>query len=188
MSKVNARIQLQMPPPSNPNRASPEVRAASSRKRVESRRAIENADPLLPKNKRRKLSAKDDLEDKQARQDTVSTYPSLLTRRPSSSVDIEEVGNDDESVATAVSTIHSIDEVAAPGVLELDVSDSSDGGDSEKPAVIDVDVDEPEESAESELSGPITMLCHYQPKCIHSTTLEGLELTYLCLFQAHARC
>jgi hypothetical protein len=166
-------VQLPMLPHSRPNEVSLEIRAASSRKRKESRRAIENADPLLPKNKKAKPSA----ENKWARQDTeVPTHSSPSTRK--SSVDIEEVAKDGDSVA---SNPHPVDQAQ---IHEL--TDRSDDGDNEAPAVIDIDDEKPEESAESELSRPTTVLCHHQPKCIHRTTFKGLERTRLCFFQARA--
>ncbi|KAH9008622.1 hypothetical protein EDB85DRAFT_2254845 [Lactarius pseudohatsudake] len=83
-------------PPSRTNKPLPELRAVSSRKRKETSRIIENADPLLPKNKKSKNSGKT----KPACTDeSTHMHPSPSTQKSS---DTEEADNDGTSVTASL--------------------------------------------------------------------------------------
>ena len=106
------------------------------RKRKETARVTENADPLLPKNKKAKTSAQPKLKPKAAR--TAQSGPSQCP-----SLELE----DEENLVQRTQPTN------PNHVLEAaDGSDDNDGG--PEPDVIDVGgtSEEPEESAENELS------------------------------------
>jgi hypothetical protein len=142
-------IQLAMPPPSSSNGRNPLIRPASSRKRKETRRIIENADPQLPKNKKLKVSFKG-----RPHQDIdTETHLSQSTRK--SSLDFEEDGdgaNEDGDAPPSLDALGQVLDELAYG------EEGSDG--EEELSIIDVDemVAPPDENAESELSRPITAL------------------------------
>jgi hypothetical protein len=143
-------VSLSMPP-SNFGKKKPLVRPASSRKRKETRRAVENADPLLPKNKRLKTSVKGI----RPHQDTdTKTHLSQSTRK--SVVDLEEDSDDVNEVDDVVPSMNVLGQV----LDDLGYMEADDENDEE--SIIDVDEivaasEAAEESAEAELSRLVTL-------------------------------
>jgi hypothetical protein len=171
-----------MPPPSSSNKANPDIRAASSRKRKETRRAIENADPLLLKHKKQKTAVNSI---PTSRDTDTNTYHSSQSTR-TSSVAFEGDGNDVDDFAPSSPGMHALDDVLAgqPGLAH----DGSDSGEDEIKSIIDVDeaLGELEETAEAELSRLITKLYYHQAEHFRRATVKGLERTYLRVFSARA--
>ena len=142
-------IQLAMPPPSSSNKRKPLIWPASSCKRKETRHIIENADPLLPKNKKLKVSFKG-----RPHQD-IDTEMHLSQSTRKSSLDFEEDGdgaNEDDDVPPSLDALGQV-------LDELACGEEGSVGEEEL-SIINVDemVAPPEENVESELSRPITAL------------------------------
>lgn len=166
-----------MPPPSSSYKVNPEIRPASSRKRKVSRRAIENADPLVL-NKRQKTTVNSVPTYQDADTETHRSSPSTQT----SSVAPEEAGDDANGF---VPSTQAIDELLA-GLARG--SESSDSDENEIKSVIDVDnvLEVFEESAEAQLSKFVAELYYHQPKYFRRATYERLERTCIRLFQTRA--
>ena len=157
------------------------------RKRKESSRVTENADPLLPKNKKIKVTqravkpatGRPKVQLTKGKRTYVASTP--LTPSREASVEIE-------------------DDVVLYPKSALEPADGSDNSDPEGeaeddsagPVWIDVDDDKnegPEDSADAELRA-CTLACTAAESTqnllsICRTTNEGLERTYLCLLQAN---
>ena len=143
-------VSLSMPP-SNFRKKKPLVRPASSRKWKETRHAVENADPLLPKNKRLKTSVKGI----RPYQDTdTETHLSQSTRK--SVVDLEEDSDDVNEVDDVAPSMNVLGQV----LDDLGYMEADDKNDEE--SIIDVDEivavsEAAEKSAEAELSRLVTL-------------------------------
>jgi hypothetical protein len=130
-------------PPSDTNEGLPGLRPASSRKRKETTRFLENGDPPQPKKKRVSVSGKP--APKGAEPPTHSSPPTQ-----SSTVDLEDGRNDESDTSEH---------------LPKKNPKSVDRADDDTRTLSDVDdddeVEEVEESAESERSKPITGKNHH---------------------------
>src|ERR1700677_1670275 len=135
--------QLQMPH-SSTRKASPELRAPSSRKRKENTRFLDNGDTELPRNKRSKA----DVNQKKRHVPNESLHSSPSTQKSSIDIDIE-----DESGPAS-----------SPGVHSTKNHDDGDSNDN-APAPTEVEEEE-EESAASKRSKPIPVLYFYHSKCL----------------------
>ena len=145
MSLYIERVWLEMSPSSTKNNL-PELQAASSCKKKESSCITDNADPLLPKIKRSKVTVQRKWADYIPKVLDVSTHPSPSTQK--SSVDISDNTNN-EGNGLGLSPVNPM-QSSTP-------ANWSDNGNNETPALTEFD-EVSEESAELEMSKSITVL------------------------------
>ncbi|KAH9025242.1 hypothetical protein EDB85DRAFT_1893982 [Lactarius pseudohatsudake] len=141
-------------PPSDSNKNLPELRAASTRKRKESSRVLENGDPLLPKNKISNAAVKRKLVHHPSKDTDMSTHPSPSTRRASVVTEEANPLNDGNGACNGVNPSACPMVTALAQNLEPEPASGSDSGIEEVP--MEVSDEEPEESAASEMSKPTT--------------------------------
>jgi hypothetical protein len=155
-------VSLSMPPPSNSSKKDPQIRPASSRKRKETTRAVENADPLLPKNKKLKTAGNR----MPPHQDTdTETHLSQSTRK--SPIDFEEGSDDVDEVDDVTPSLNIL------GNILDELANGGANSEDEEESVIDVDElfavsknAKAKESADAELSRLVTVSFYYQLKQI----------------------
>ncbi|KAH9058096.1 hypothetical protein EDB87DRAFT_1578247 [Lactarius vividus] len=128
-------------PPSNPKKNAPELQVASSRKRKESTRVLENTNPLLPKN-RLKATVKRKLVHHASKDTDMSTHPSPSTQRASVDTEEESLLNKGDSINPSACPM-----VTAQNLEPADESNVEEVSGS----LMEVNNDKLDESTESEM-------------------------------------
>ncbi|KAH9083386.1 hypothetical protein EDB83DRAFT_2511665 [Lactarius deliciosus] len=164
-------------PSSNPKKNAPELWAASSRKRKESTRILENADPLLPKNKP-KAAVKRKLVHHASKDTDVSTHPSLSTQRASVDTEEEHPLNNGDSINPSACPM-----ATAQNLEPADRSDVKE----EPGSLMEVDNNKLDKSTESEIrrlskDWNLTVYTFFKPL----PTVEHIDNRHVHVFECRA--